>query len=107
MTKDLNKIITLYQKNNTMYLNDFVKIFNNISLTSEKDLKNYFYKKLLNLDIVQNLRGNKNINEKYIPKRNYKEYSVRSNSNKKSVYKSKQDNNVSNLQKKSGLFSFI
>ena len=107
MTNDLNKIITFYKKNNSMYLNDFIKLFNNISLTSEKDLQTYFYKKLLYADIKQVASDNEVDIEKYIPKKNYKEYYMGSGSNRKSAPKSKREKSDSNFQIKPGLFSFL
>ena len=46
ITNDLKKIIKIYQQINNMYYSDFIALFNNISILSEKDLKDYFYARL-------------------------------------------------------------
>ena len=43
ITNDLKKIIKIYQQINNFYYSDFIALFNNISVLSEKDLKDYFY----------------------------------------------------------------
>ena len=46
ITNDIKKIIKIYQQINNFYYSDFIALFNNISVLSEKDLKDYFYARL-------------------------------------------------------------
>ena len=46
ITNDIKKILKIYQQINNSYYSDFIAIFNNISIISEKDLKDYFYARL-------------------------------------------------------------
>ena len=46
ITNDIKKILKIYQQINNVFYKDFIAIFNNISILSEKDLKDYFYAKL-------------------------------------------------------------
>ena len=107
MTNNLNKIITIYRKTNANYFtNDFIKIFNNISITSEKDLENYFYKKLL-----YNTEKTKKNNLHPIPllpiSKNDKKYSLILSLDKTLIYINEQGPNKINYQFRPGLFSFL
>ena len=59
ITNDLKKIIKIYQQINNFYYSDFIALFNNISVLSEKDLKDYFYARLYGF-INNNNNNNKN-----------------------------------------------
>ena len=48
ITNEIKKILKLYQRINDNYHNDFVALFNNISILTESDLKDYFYARLYN-----------------------------------------------------------
>ena len=48
ITNEVKKILKIYQQINDPYHNDFVALFNNISVLSETDLKDYFYSRLYN-----------------------------------------------------------
>ena len=48
ITNDIKKILKIYQQINDSYHNDFIALFNNISIISENDLKDYFYARLYN-----------------------------------------------------------
>ena len=48
ITNEVKKILKIYQQINDPYHNDFVALFNNISILSETDLKDYFYSRLYN-----------------------------------------------------------
>ena len=48
ITNEIKKILKIYQRINDNYHNDFVALFNNISILSENDLKDYFYARLYN-----------------------------------------------------------
>ena len=58
ITNDIKKILKIYQNINNAFYKDFIAIFNNISILSEKDLKDYFYAKLYGF------RSNKNNDNK-------------------------------------------
>ena len=58
ITNDLKKIIKIYQQINNFYYSDFIALFNNISVLSEKDLKDYFYARLYGF--INNNNNNKN-----------------------------------------------
>ena len=58
ITNDLKKIIKIYQQINNFYYSDFIALFNNISILSEKDLKDYFYARLYGF--INNNNNNKN-----------------------------------------------
>ena len=60
ITNDLKKILKIYQQINNNYYNDFIAIFNNISILSESDLKDYFYAR------VYGFINNKNIENKNV-----------------------------------------
>ena len=77
ITSDVKKILKIYQKSNNKYYNDFIVIFNNISILSEKDINNYFYTKIYGLtqkktinDINNNNIMNKKINISKLKKNN-------------------------------------
>ena len=59
ITNDIKKILRIYQQINNAFYKDFIAIFNNISILSEKDLKDYFYAKLYGF-----ASSSKNINNK-------------------------------------------
>ena len=63
ITNDLKKIIKIYQQINNFYYNDFIALFNNISVLSEKDLKDYFYARLYGF-VNSNGQEKKNIAKK-------------------------------------------
>ena len=58
IVNDIKKILKIYQQINNPYHNDFFAIFNNISILSEKDLKDYFYARIYGF--VNNKTDNKN-----------------------------------------------
>ena len=77
ITSELKKILKIYQQINEPYHNDFVALFNNISIISETDFKDYFYARLYNkintrskIKIKQN-KNNKKENNEFDP--NYNE----------------------------------
>ena len=59
ITNDIKKILKIYQQINNNYYADFIVIFNNISILSENDLKDYFYARLYGY-----INNNKNIDNK-------------------------------------------
>ncbi len=63
ITNDLKKIIKIYQQINNFYYSDFIALFNNISVLSEKDLKDYFYARLYGF-VNSNGQEKKNIAKK-------------------------------------------
>ena len=63
ITNDLKKIIKIYQQINNFYYSDFIALFNNISVLSEKDLKDYFYARLYGF-VYSNGQEKKNIAKK-------------------------------------------
>jgi len=60
IVNDIKKILKIYQQINNPYHNDFFAIFNNISILSEKDLKDYFYARIYGF--VNNKVDNKSLN---------------------------------------------
>jgi Dullard-like phosphatase family protein len=54
ITNDIKKILKIYQQINNVFYKDFIAIFNNISILSEKDLKDYFYAKLYGFSSSKN-----------------------------------------------------
>ena len=54
ITSELKKILKIYQQMNEPYHNDFVALFNNISIISETDFKDYFYSRLYNKINIRN-----------------------------------------------------
>ena len=54
ITSELKKILKIYQQMNEPYHNDFVALFNNISIISETDFKDYFYARLYNKINIRN-----------------------------------------------------
>ena len=54
ITSELKKILKIYQQMNDPYHNDFVALFNNISIISETDFKDYFYARLYNKINIRN-----------------------------------------------------
>ena len=60
VTNDIKKIIKIYQQINNMFYTDFFALFNNISVLSEKDLKDYFYARLYGF-MNQNNNDKKNL----------------------------------------------
>ena len=60
IVNDIKKILKIYQQINNPYHNDFFAIFNNISILSEKDLKDYFYARIYGF--VNNKLDNKSLN---------------------------------------------
>ena len=59
IVNDIKKILKIYQQINNPYHNDFFAIFNNISILSEKDLKDYFYARIYGF--INNKLDNKNL----------------------------------------------
>ena len=73
ITNDIKKILKLYQQVNDSYHNDFVALFNNISILAESDLKDYFYARLYNKINIRNrtkLKESKINNQLYIDNKN-------------------------------------
>ena len=66
ITNDIKKILKLYQLAKNSYHSDFIVIFNNISILSEKDINDYFYNKLYRL--IPN-KNNNNTNSKITNKK--------------------------------------
>ena len=69
MTNGIKLIMELYKKINMNYYNNFIKIFNNISIQKENELINYFYTKILkkrNTNNIISLNNNKNNNKKIL-----------------------------------------
>lgn len=58
ITNDIKKILKIYQQTSNSYHSDFIVIFNNISILSEKDINDYFYNKLYRL--IPNKNNNNN-----------------------------------------------
>lgn len=56
ITNEIKKILKIYQQINDIYYNDFIALFNNISVISENDLKYYFYARLYNKIYINNKR---------------------------------------------------
>ena len=108
IVNDIKKILRIYQQINNPYHNDFFAIFNNISILSEKDLKDYFYariygfvnnkvdNKILNLSNTKKRKiniikgGNKN-------KLNNKKSGVNTESDEISNINSNLNNNTNNI----------
>ena len=71
ITTELKKILKIYQQLNEPYHNDFVALFNNISIISETDFKDYFYARLYNKINIRNKnrikqnKSNKKENNEY------------------------------------------
>ena len=71
ITSELKKILKIYQQLNEPYHNDFVALFNNISIISETDFKDYFYARLYNKINIRNKnrikqnKSNKKENNEY------------------------------------------
>ena len=110
MTNDLNKIIAIYRKtDNNIFSKDFIKIFNNISVTSEKNLENYFYSKLLyNTEKMQNSSiENLHLMPLLPISKNDKKYSLIISLDKTLIYINEQESNIDNYQFRPGLFSFL
>ena len=64
MTNDIKVIMEYYKNINTNYYNNFIKIFNNISIQSETELINYFFNKIIkNNDTLSFITVNKSIRE--------------------------------------------
>ena len=63
MTNDIKVIMEYYKNISTNYYNNFIKIFNNISIQSETELINYFFNKIIknNDDSLSFITINKNI----------------------------------------------
>ena len=64
MTNYMKFIMEYYKQISTNYYNNFIKIFNNISIQNENELLNYFFKKILKLKTVQNINIVTNKTEK-------------------------------------------
>ena len=75
ITNDLKKILKIYQQINDSFHNDFVALFNNISILAETDLKDYFYSRLYNKVNIRNKTKSKksNYNNNYIDNNEYDE----------------------------------
>ena len=56
ITNDIKKILKIYQQINDKYHNEFIALFNNISIITENDLKDYFYARLYNKVDINNRR---------------------------------------------------
>ena len=66
ITNEIKKILKIYQQINDNYHNDFVALFNNISILGENDFKDYFYSRLYNKVNIRNktqIQKVKKINE--------------------------------------------
>ena len=62
ITNDIKNILKIYQQINNNYYSDFIAIFNNISILSENNLKDYFYARLYGFNNNNNnINNNKNI----------------------------------------------
>ena len=55
MTNYMKLIMEYYKQISTNYYNNFIKIFNNISIQNENELLNYFFKKISKLKTLQNI----------------------------------------------------
>ena len=68
ITNQIKSILKLYQQRNDKYYNDFIVLFNNISILTENDFKDYFYVKLYNKINIRNKeksRESKKYNQLY------------------------------------------
>ena len=92
MTNDIKKILKLYQQINNNYYSDFMAIFNNISILSETDLKDYFYARLYG---TANNKKNNNNNLSNAKKRKINIIKNGANNNKK-IYKTNEINSENN-----------
>ena len=66
ITNEIKKILKIYQQISDNYHNDFVALFNNISILGENDFKDYFYSRLYNKVNIRNktqIQKVKKINE--------------------------------------------
>ena len=80
MTNNMKLIMEYYKKINTIYYNNFVKIFNNISMHNEEELFNYFFTKILKMKTIKKLtqtyksteKDNKNNNKNNLLNINYR-----------------------------------
>ena len=59
ITSEIKKILKIYQQLNDPFHNDFVALFNNISIISETDFKDYFYSRLYNKINIRNKNRSK------------------------------------------------
>ena len=98
ITNEIKKILKIYQQINDIYHNDFIFLFNNISVISEGDLKDYFYAKLYNKINIRNKTRKKEVrkNNNIYNENEYDEYIDNSDvisvkSNKSSHYYGKVD----------------
>ena len=92
MTNNIKLIMEYYKKINTTYYNNFIRIFNNISIKNENELLNYFFTKMSNNSLIFiTVNKDKNDNNNNI------------NLNKTLAYINKNGN----LKLRNGLFSFL
>jgi Dullard-like phosphatase family protein len=99
ITNEIKKILKIYQRINDNYHNDFVALFNNISILSENDLKDYFYARLYNkintrksVKLKETKKNNQTYNENEYDENNIDNSDVISvKSNKSSHYYGKID----------------
>ena len=80
ITNQVKKILKLYQQKNDKYYNDFIVLFNNISILTENDFKDYFYVKLYNKINIRNKEKSRE-SKKYNQLYNDKEYYEKNNNN--------------------------
>ena len=107
ITNEVKKILKIYQQINDPYHNDFVALFNNISILSEIDLKDYFYSRLYNKVNMRKKIKSKEINNIYNKENNeYEDNNLIDNSdvisvksNKSSHYYGKIDKHNSKILK--------
>ena len=104
ITNDIKKILKIYQQINNDYYSDFIAIFNNISILSENELKDYFYARLygfinnnINID-NDNIKNLNNIKKRKINivkgKNNNKSY--KKNNEIDNDYNENDNNNLDN-----------
>ena len=100
ITNEIKKILKIYQQINNSYYSDFIAIFNNISIISEKDLKDYFYARLYGFmnnktPGIENLNNNniRNINNTKRVKSNNK---ISNNNINNGVESNNNENNLDN-----------
>ena len=82
VTNALKKIIKIYQQINNSYYSDFIALFNNISVLSEKDLKDYFYARLYGFSNNNNYTDKKNssnLKKNQLIRKSNNQYNNRSN----------------------------
>lgn len=112
MTNNIKLIMEYYKKINTTYYNNFIRIFNNISIKNENELLNYFFTKMSNNSLIfitvnKDKNDNKNNNVNLNKRNKLKRFKTNASLSvfspkKKSIFENlsiKRDNN--NVFKKS------